>query len=214
MRPIAICSFLLALASGLSVNGATLFTSEASFLSNAGPVELDSFETQPATAPHPSPGFAARSSGPWTITNSTDTADLAFFNQPAAVGHATHGVNYLTWYGQTSSNSVTFAFSTTVIAFGINIVDYGYPSHATPLTFSTDTGEAGVAAMAPADSDNEQFFGIVSAPFNSITFSRTELADGVIFDEMYYDLYAVPEPGTACLAGLAAMGLAALRRRK
>ncbi|MBA4106491.1 MAG: hypothetical protein C0485_12100 [Pirellula sp.] len=101
-----------------------------------------------------------------------------------------------------------------MIAFGINIVDYGYPSHSTPLTFSTDTGDTGVAATAPAGSDNEQFFGVVSAPFNSVTFTRTELADGVVFDEMYYDLFAVPEPGATFLAGVATVGLVALRRRK
>ena len=215
MRATALCSFLLTIAPCLPASGETLYTDKTTFLSNAGPVELESFENHVvATAPHPAPGFSARSIGSLVITNSTDTPDLEFFNQPTANGHATDGVNYLVWYGLTSSDSITFAISSPVSAFGISIMDYGSPSHSSPLTFLTDTGYSGVAATAPAGDGNEQFFGIVGGFFTRVTLTRPSLADGIAFDSLYYDIAYVPEPSPLSLAGVSAIALAALRRRK
>ncbi|MBA4104826.1 MAG: hypothetical protein C0485_03630 [Pirellula sp.] len=134
------------------------------------------------------------------------------FNQTAMPGHATHGTNYLVWFGQTSSSSITFTFSIAQSAFAANIVDFGYPTHSTSLTFSTNAGDNGVSAVAPKPEDNEQFFGIIGAPFTSITFTRDTQDDGIIFDEVYYR--AVPESGAIALGCVAAVGIADMSRRR
>ncbi|BBO33057.1 hypothetical protein [Lacipirellula parvula] len=193
----------------ITAKGATTFNNEASFLGSAGLVALESFEALPATSP--SPGVASIASGQVTITNSTATGDFDIWDQPASAGHATHGDKYLVWYGLTTSASLTFTFPAPLAAFGLNIVDYGYPTHSTPLTFSTNAGDSGVAAVAIDAIDSEQFFGLLGSPFTSITFYRGALSDGVVFDEIYFR--ALPEPTAVALAGMAIVGLVALRRR-
>lgn len=210
MRSIAFSTLLLTLAPCLPTIGATVFTSEASFLGSAGAVSLESFETLPATDPFP--GVELVASEHVMITTSPAGADLDIWGHSASAAHATHGDKYLVWYGQTSSASLTFAFPAPLIALGVSIVDYGYPANGTPLTFSTNAGESGVAAVGIEDIDNEQFFGFKGLPFTSITFSRGSMADGIGFDEMYFR--ALPEPGAGTLSGIALLSLAALRRRK
>ncbi len=207
MRLIVI--FCLVTFPAITAEGATTFNNEASFLDSAGLVTLESFETLPATSPFP--GVASIASGQVTITNSTATGDLDIWDQPVSAGHATHGDKYLVWYGQTTSASLTFTFPAPLVAFGVNIVDYGYPAHSTSMTFSTKAGDSGVAAVAIDAIDSEQFFGVLSSSFTSITFYRGSLSDGVVVDEICFrDL---PEPTAVALVGIAIAGLVAHRRR-
>jgi hypothetical protein len=201
--------FCLVTFPAITAKGATTFNNEANFLGSAGSITLESFETLPATSPFP--GVASIASGQVTITNSSATGDLDIWDQPVSAGHATHGEKYLVWYGQTTSATLTFTFPTPLVAFGVNIVDYGYPAHSTPMTFSTNAGDSGVAAVAIDAIDSEQFFGVLGSPFTSITFYRGALSDGVVFDEIYFR--ALPEPTAVALTGIAIAGLVAQRRR-
>jgi hypothetical protein len=209
-----ICTLLLMGVPCFSTNAATLFTNEASFLASTGSLTLESFESLPSTNGIPGDSSLIQS-GPLTITNSAGTDDFDVWgNEPFEYLHPTDGAKCVVWYANVPSTSFTFTFNTAINAFGVNIVGWAYHlSDPTPLSFSTNSGENGIAAFRVVAPPYEQFFGIVGSPFTAITFSRPHQNIAATVDEIYFGT-AVPEPNASLLAGTMALSLAALRRRK
>jgi hypothetical protein len=191
--------------------GDPLFDDESLFVNATGPLTLESFETLPVTKPFPGNSNTIVTSG-FTITNSPGTNDFDVWDEAIPLTfHPTHGQQSLVWYANVPSTSVTFTFPAAINAFGINIVDAGDPSTGpVALTFATDGGDAGIAAVGPRLPDNEQFFGIVGAPFTTITFTRPDVGDASVFDEVRFGI--VPEPGALVLAMAAWWGMAWRRK--
>ena len=209
---VLICTICLGLAA-CRVLAAVPVSSEAAFLSQHPGVHLESFEGVPTTQPFPTT-YSSVVTSPFTLSsNATSTSDFQVWETPDSA-HATDGAEYVVWKANTSSNAITFKFNSPVDAFGVNIVNWGYPNFPTndsPLTFSTDRGDAGIAAVGPGDQGNVQFFGIVSAGMTQITFARTNQNEAPAFDEVYFG--SVPEPATVVLLGVAAIGPFFFRRR-
>lgn len=133
-------------------------------------------------------------------------------NETIGVG-ATEGSNYIRAdFGGSETVSVTFDFEESIAHFGVMIRDVEQAI----LTFTTDTGMSGTAAVI-AENDVAQFFGLSiggsEAEFNSITFTmqapQSGNIDGVVFDQV---TAGVPTPGALALLGLG--GMVAGRRRR
>jgi hypothetical protein len=194
-------------------SAATVFTSSAPFLNAAGTLNFESFETFPRTDPSP-PSLSSLVTNGFTLIdaatiNSFDVWDHQLNSTPN--GDATDGVKDIVWFANNPSTSLTFQFSSPVNAFGLTIVGYGLPANTSPLTFSTSSGEVGIAALGSQPASNRQYFGVIGAPFTSITFSRTNLGDAMSLDSVHYGL-AVPEPPSMVFSLIAAVALIFYRK--
>jgi hypothetical protein len=119
--------------------------------------------------------------------------------------------------------SITFAFSSQIHKFGVNITYWG-TAGAQAFTFYDDLGnsiEALNATTNPAGGGIRYFFGVRSdVKFSTAMFTQTGggIADDIVFDELYYGVspQPVPEPTTIALLGIGLVGLAGaeVRRRR
>ncbi len=199
------------LSSGLAQ--AAVSTNEANFLNAISTPVLESFE---GLTPDVFGSPAERSSVVTTDFSISDTV-LVFdvINGPVAGAFPTDGVQHVVWYANGGgSNSATFSFDSPIDAFGLSISDAEEN-----IGFTTNTGEAGIAAV-PGPNANLQFFGITSPGMTTITLTRPNQSDALKFDEVYYEFASgnvVPEPSAFAIWGLLGLtlgGFGWLRRRK
>lgn len=208
LQSISICWFALVCT---NVFGApSLFYDETAFLSQTGPLTLESFEQLLATDPLPG-SLAQIVTDAFTLTNSTGTLDFDVWDATIPnLAHPTHGNQFVVWYANLASTSVTFQFHQPINTLGVNIVNYGSLIDDSPLTFVTDGGDSGNAAFAPFPTGNDQFFGILGTTFTSITFARSHQNAAPIFDEIYFG--NIPEPKSFVSALIAVVSCGVLPR--
>lgn len=186
----------------------TTFLDRAAFEAESGPTELEGFENATPDIQDISRtiSFArfdvAYNHTPDPLGNTPRSgfgvgreSDLPF------VGPPTEGLQFLvTEFGSSATpTSVDFLFTNPVTAFAtdLNGLD-GFD-----LSYSTDTGESGLAFLRAAQSENTQFWGFVSStPVERVTFIADRASvgrDGVAFDNIL--ITAVPEPSAVLLLG-------------
>jgi hypothetical protein len=218
VRPVALVVAVAAasLAGTTNVEAATIFTSEATFITSSGPLAFESFESLAATN-GVAAGFLA------ALTNFTVTASpqAGVFNLADYLGtHATDGVNFIEVEGGTQQ-IMTFTFGVPIVEFGVTVTDYGdVIAGVSQLTFLTNTGVTGAAVAGPLANGTDRFFGLIdTTPFTSISFTTPVGAFGDPFsvDRVWSTQAAVsaPEPAFLVLLGTGiAAGLRAARSRR
>jgi hypothetical protein len=195
------------------------FTNRAAFDAAVGTLPVESFETTPVT------GVSALSSltlGPLTITGSPN---FGILNAPLVGVAATGGTQYLIQSTSTSvPSTLTFSFSSSLTAFGLDILDWGdfgggVTGGVGSLTFTDNVGDTVlVDASPPLNADgNVSFFGVIStSALNSVTLTSTQLGDAYGVDRVAFGNPApaqAPEPLSLALLGTAVGALAVVRRR-
>ncbi len=207
----------LILVSG-SAHAATTFTSEASFLSAAGPLSFESFEDLAPTNTVGTvealtlAGFTLSHSGP--TTQAFDT--LTGFNFATEGQFATHGSKWVyarshNGGGSTgNTETIVFSFNHLVSSFGFTITDaLDTATGPNQLSLTTNGGDAAMVLTGMRSNGNQAFFGIISGtPFTQVQLHNQKSQDGYGLDRIHFT--AVPEPGGwALIAG--AMGFLARR---
>lgn len=200
---------LLALWLGTSTASAAIFTDETAFLSAVGSPSLESFEglTEPSTFstdPLNLSGFDMTITGDsgWRVAEGTFPDGL----------FATDGSKYLNV--EVNDFEIDFAFATSIIAFGLNITDFGDVGGGGSLSIAVG-GDAPIeiASSPPALANgNILFWGVTSdTTFSSVTLTKSTTTDGIVLDEIYFLAAptSVPAPTglTILLPALAALGL-------
>ena len=166
--------FIVAVATTVSLAGsdraaaATIFTSEATFISSSGALVFESFEGLTATN-NVAGGFVA------ALANFTVTASplAGVFDLVDYAGtHATDGIKFIEVEGGTQQ-VLTFTFAAPIFEFGVTITDYGdVIGGASQLTFLTNTGVTGAAVIGPLVNGSDRFFGLIdTVAFTSISFT-------------------------------------------
>jgi len=192
-----------------AAQASTIYTNEASFLAAAGnALSFESFET---------------------VRSSTSTqynfADVSFactgtqfcpsfFGTSGVLAH--DGAQSVFF---ASPDTATFTFTQAISAFGIWI---GGAGDVASLTLTAALGNGDTAPVltnySTPNTTTWNYFGIVAdTAFTSITFTPTNIGDGIYFDALRYQAAAVndvPEPASALLFGIAGAGLLALRRKR
>lgn len=186
----------------------TAYDTEVDFLSNAGTVAFESFETSALSSNQSSLSVSG-------FTMSMSAGDsLSVVNQNNVGGQAHRGRQFVEF--NVAANTVTYTFDTAITSFGINITDFGDREYVGDLTFTNDLGAQFVAATQGADG-NDQFFGFVSdTAFTQVTFNQPNPDDYYSVDGVYFGGNAptsVSAPAPFALLGLGLIGLAAVRRR-
>lgn len=206
------------------VNAAlTTYTDEATFLANAGPTVMESFENAPVTdGAVLLPGLtAAELDDHFDVDGFSSSFQI--WNDPP---HATDGDQALFWLAQNPTpppndddKSFTLSnfdgLSSSITALGMYIVDWASAGATGTLTFSNDNGESVIVAESPPSLPDWStfFFGVVSdTPFTSGTFT-TNTDDGWhLIDSVYYSAAEAQVPAPATLF-LLALGVGIFGRR-
>lgn len=182
---------------------ATIYLSEATFISNSGALSFESFEGLSATNSNALSFMATLPAFGVIATPAGGVYNLANF----AGTHATDGAKYIV-ADLGPQQAITFTFAAPITEFGVTITDYGdVIAGASQLTFLTNTGVTGAAVTGPRPDANDQFFGLIDAnPFTSISFTTPfgSFGDPFSVDRVYSSasqVSAVPEPTSALLLG-------------
>ena len=209
-----ILAFLAVVGVPAWASASTIYLNEATFIANAGALGFESFEGL-AASNSVSAGFS-RSLAAFTITG---TPQGGVFDLADYLGtHATDGAKFIE-FESGNQQTVTFTFSSPIHEFAVTITDYG-DFTASPLTFVTNGGGSGSAALGTQPNGTDQFFGFIDAanPFTTITlatgvgqFGDPFSVDRVRFSAPQANPSPVPEPASLLLVGTGLV--AALRRR-
>ena len=214
VKPTLIVTILAVLGAAGRASASTIYSSEAVFISAAGTLGFESFEAL-AVSNSVAAGFS-RSLSAFTISASPTAGVFDLANYLGT--HATDGTKYIEVEGG-GQQTMTFLFGSPIIEFGVTITDYG-DFAASPMTFVTNGGGSGNAALGSRPDGNDQFFGFIDAahPFTSLTLSTAAGAVGDPFsvDRVRYSAGSpvstpVPEPASMLLVGTGL--LTVLRRR-
>jgi hypothetical protein len=185
----------------------TIFLNEATFVSAAGPLTLESFE-----ALAPSAIVASVDVDGFTI--GTVTPALQVRNTPLAGSFATHGSTYVRW-DSTTVGFVRFTFDTPVNRFGLTLTDAFDGAVGGTLTFTTSGGSIFTLSGNNGDG-SRRFWGLIADnPFTVLTISSS-FPDGIGMDGLLYgnaQVSPVPEPTSLLLLGMGAAGLLAKVKR-
>jgi hypothetical protein len=150
--------------------------------------------------------------------SSTNTGSISASPHDAS-GNA---VQMLTASGGTA---ITFAFSTAINAFAIDVWDLGTQGPTT-FTVALSTGGSMAYNLLLASSHGlKSLYGVIDTveAFTSVTLTNLDFGDLVEFDNVQYGngptavnlpAFPVAEPGTLALFGLGLVGLGFARRRK
>jgi hypothetical protein len=191
VRAIFTAWILVAALASLSAKAATQdFDDEAAFLTAAGSLALESFESTPVTN---SLSLTEVATSDILVTSPDSGTDLGVFDLPDFGGvHATDGTNYLAFQSGTNERLV-LDFADDINAVGINILDWGDFGQG-ELTFSNDAGDFFVVDVSPNPNGDEQFFGVINDGmlFNRVEFNQTISGEGYGVDEIYYGLTNEP----------------------
>jgi len=214
VRPVFGLAILLLIGTRPAAAAPITYANEAAFIGAAGGLGFESFEALTATN-SVSPAFTATLAAFTLVGN----PQAGVFDQADYAGtHAIDGKNYFEVEGG-AQQFLTFTFLSPIKAFGVTITDYGDTPHdGAPLTFTTNTGVTGTAALNGANA-NDQFFGLIdnTNPFSTLTlrtgvgpFGEPFSVDAVRFSTS--ETNAVPEPATVLLVGSGIV--AAMRKRR
>lgn len=192
----------------------TIYPNEATFLSAAGALGFESFEGLTATN-SVAAGFS-QSLSAFTISGSPSAGVFDLANYLGT--HATDGTKYIEVEGG-GQQTMTFLFAAPIKEFGVTISDYG-DFAGSVMTFTTNGGGSGTAALPFLPDGTDQFFGFIDAanPFTSLTLTTAagQFGDPFSVDKVRYSLASptspvVPEPASLLLMGT---GVAAILRRR
>jgi len=214
VRPVFGLAILLLAGTRQAAASPITYTNEATFIGAAGTLGFESFEALAATN-SVSPAFTATLAA-FTLAGAPQAG--VFDELDYAGTHAIDGKNYVEVEGGTQQ-FLTFTFFAPIEAFGLTITDYGDTPHTGPLTFTTNTGVTGTAAIDGPNA-NDQFFGLIDTtnPFSTLTlatgvgpFGEPFSVDAVRFSASAPT--AVPEPATVFLVGSGIVAVMRKRRR-
>ena len=199
---------------GNSLADLTFFDDQADFLSAAGTLTFESFETL-SIWPQESSDIVTPN---FTVSPNEGTK-IGVRTIPGWGLHATDGDHYLAANAnvtpEPSQTSVSLIFNEGITALGLWITDFG-DINPGDLTFSNDVGNAYTLRSSPATllPDGEKlFFGIINTDnaFLSATFINSCANDGIGLDSVY--IKPVPTP-SAFLLGSIGLVIASRRLRK
>jgi hypothetical protein len=194
-------AFLIVLISfNLASAATTYYTNKASFNAAISGLSFESFEGQYSEgALLTFPGFTVEETG--GINYITNYLSNAYFNS------VTDGSNAI-WYDDNDNSISTFAFNSSIKAFGVDIT--------LAETQSLTVGGGLNYYFSSITANTPQFFGAISDNnFSQVTFAAGGGPE-VGFDALYYGsgTTSVPEPTTLLLVGLGLMGVASMRKLK
>jgi hypothetical protein len=145
------------------------------------------------------------------ITISTTNNGIITASPSYASGHAVHLTT------QSSGTGVTFAFSTAINAFAIDVWDLGTVG-STIFTVALSSGGSMVYNLTDAVNGLQSFYGVIDSmtSFTSVTLTNSDGGDVVEFDNVKYGTAPsiIPEPRTLALFGIGLAGLGYARRRR
>ena len=152
----------------------------------------------------------------FSMTNLNGRTDTLTVINGSFDTHPTDGTFFAQWFVLGAGGALQFDFPIPVRALGMMLTD-SVDQGADTISFSTNGGDGGDIATGLLPDSGELFWGIVAAPgmeFTRITFTHTGTFDAVGFDEVRFS--SIPEPSTACLAGLGLVfaSFFGLRRRR
>jgi len=199
----------LALAAVSSQAATSFFTNEAAF--NAAAAGFGARTVETYEAPAPSSTATSQDFGAFTFSCDGSTYCPGFYGRWTVL--ASEGSYSV--YGATP-DKMRFTFDAPINVFAtdlIGLADVGTTTFSVALS-NGDGSDLFVNLSQPGGTKN--FVGIVSSvAFTTITFSGTQVNDGVAYDRTQFAAGAVPEPESYALiiAGLATVGAVARRRR-
>jgi hypothetical protein len=179
-----------------------VYTSEALFLADAGPLGTESFECFPAgpvasSAPIATPAFVMTIQPALGSTQAPMNVQAA----PNPDGpHATDGARFVQAGATPVTNGqfdLTFTFASPVTEFAFTHTDFGeFASNSGALT-ATVLGVTYTLASNPPAQPNavERFWGIRTpgTPFTTVVVRKTTQGDGMGFDEVLHSDLGVPD---------------------
>ena len=197
---------------------AVRYDNEDGFRTAAPPLTMESFESLAATEPSlediVTPHFVVSIQ---PLEGSTADMYIGEGGQPNGL-HATDGQKYLAAGDQPSplesALQLTFDLDNPVVAFGLNVIDYGDKPHDGQLTFENNVGDFFVIAEGRDwPEGNELFFGITNqdTAFSQVVITKTNYGDGIAVDKI---LFGIPEPCTLALLAMGAVAVLACALRK
>ncbi len=173
--------------------GFITFDNENDFLSAAGPVLVESFESFSSIAGQ----SQVRSSLSTTNFEINHFGGSNFFvaDEPLFGGFATDGIHYLEEVSTGSPNTFHFhSFQEPITAFGLFITDFGdFGNQSVPLEMTINDSTTLFIAN-PGDPDGSiRYFGVIATGGEIITDVKLTNADALALDEVSISA-GVPEP--------------------
>lgn len=163
-----------------------------SFLTAAGPLDFESFESLPATNLLDASAFVLPG---FEVTHSfAPDMQLGIFDTPLSGTSATDGLNFLV-YQSGFNEELIFRFLSPINAFALDITDWGdYLQGQGTLDFSSNAGHSLTIASSPLPSGNQLFFGITDsqASFTEVRLSNSLFGEGFGVDAVRYGFNETP----------------------
>ncbi len=177
------------------------FDDEGDFLTAAGTVSVESFESSSGT------NLLALTTPSFQLDHSSGFSVL---NSPSPFGtFATDGVRFLEELTVQPNEFRFHNFVSPLRAFGLFITDYGDFGSA-PLTLTINNSQTIVIATTGGLDGNLRYFGVVANAGEEIIDIRLTSDDAIGIDEVSFSS-AVPEPSSFLLLGVAVLLMARKR---